>query len=258
MLPRFYDAKRGVIKLDGIDINDFQLASLRQQIALVSQQVTLFNDTLRNNIAYGDLADIDDAEILLASNVLMPTNSSTLCLKGSIPSLGDDGVLLSGGQRQRIAIARALLKDAPVLIMDEATSALDNESEKHIQAALVEVMAGRTTLVIAHRLSTIESADVIVVLENGCIVEQGTHQQLLDRAHNMRSYMRPNFRMCSNQRDPTNPEPATYLESDVSALRVFETSANYASRSASVLSHFWYSNSYWAVLFAPLSWFTAW
>ncbi len=255
LLPRFYDAKRGVIKLDGIDINDFQLASLRQQIALVSQQVTLFNDTLRNNIAYGDLADIDDAEIMLAVQRAHADEFINAMPEGLDTIVGDDGVLLSGGQRQRIAIARALLKDAPVLIMDEATSALDNESEKHIQAALVEVMAGRTTLVIAHRLSTIESADVIVVLENGCIVEQGTHQQLLDRGAQYAKLHAAQFQDVPEPEDPTKPEPEPTSNPTLAPHGLFETSANYASRSASVLSHFWYSNSYWAVLLAPLSWF---
>ena len=139
--------------------------------------------------------------------------------------------------------------------MDEATSALDNESEKHIQDALVEVMAGRTTLVIAHRLSTIESADVIVVLENGCIVEQGTHQQLLDRGARYAKLHAAQFQDVPEPEDPTNPEPEPTSNPTVSASWPFETSANYASRSASVLSHFWYSNSYWAVLLAPLSWF---
>ena len=163
-----------------MNINDIRLDSLRQQIALVTQQVTLFNDTLRNNIAYGDLADVDDAAINLAVQRAHADEFIAAMPDGLDTMVGDDGVLLSGGQQQRIAIARALLKDAPVLIMDEATSALDNESEKHIQAALVEVMEGRTTLVIAHRLSTIESADRIVVLESGQVVEEGTHQELLE------------------------------------------------------------------------------
>ena len=180
LLPRFYDVGRGSISLDGVNINDIRLDSLRQQIALVTQQVTLFNDTLRNNIAYGDLADVDDAAINLAVQRAHADEFIAAMPDGIDTMVGDDGVLLSGGQRQRIAIARALLKDAPVLIMDEATSALDNESEKHIQAALVEVMEGRTTLVIAHRLSTIESADRIVVLESGQIVEEGTHQEFLE------------------------------------------------------------------------------
>ena len=139
--------------------------------------------------------------------------------------------------------------------MDEATSALDNESEKHIQAALVEVMAGRTTLVIAHRLSTIESADVIVVLENGCIVEQGTHQQLLDRGAQYAKLHAAQFQDVPEPEDPTKPEPEPTSNPTLAPDGLFETSVNYASRSASVLSHFWYSNSYWAVLLAPLSWF---
>ena len=255
LLPRFYDAKQGVIKLDGIDITDFQLASLRQQIALVSQQVTLFNDTLRNNIAYGDLADVDDTEILLAIQRAHADEFINAMPEGLDTIVGDDGVLLSGGQRQRIAIARALLKDAPVLIMDEATSALDNESEKHIQAALVEVMAGRTTLVIAHRLSTIESADVIVVLEDGCIVEQGTHQQLLDAGAQYAKLHAAQFQDLPESEDSTSTEFESATSSPRAASQgLTPTTLDYASRSASVLSQAWYSNSYWTALLAPLSW----
>lgn len=180
LIPRFYQHQSGEILIDGVDINDFQLHNLRRHIALVSQQVTLFNDTVANNIAYGDLAGAPLAEIQAAARAAnadefiqqMPEQYQTV--------VGENGVLLSGGQRQRLAIARALLKNAPLLILDEATSALDTESERHIQSALDELMKGRTTLVIAHRLSTIENADLILVMDQGRIVERGTHAQLLE------------------------------------------------------------------------------
>lgn len=252
LLPRFYDVGRGCISLDGVNINDIQLDSLRQQIALVTQQVTLFNDTLRNNIAYGDLADVDDAAINLAIQRAHADEFIAAMPDGLDTMVGDDGVLLSGGQRQRIAIARALLKDAPVLIMDEATSALDNESEKHIQAALVEVMEGRTTLVIAHRLSTIESADRIVVLESGQIVEEGTHQELLELGAQYASLHAAQF-----QDVPETESPASI---EVQALstppntQIVPFMGDYASRSASALSAAWYSGARWPLLMLPLSW----
>lgn len=179
LVPRFYHHEQGQILLDGLDVEDYQLRNLRRHIALVTQQVTLFNDTVSNNIAYGDLAGAPPeairqaAEDAYAAEFIdkMPQSYQTL--------VGENGVLLSGGQRQRLAIARALLKNAPVLILDEATSALDTESEQHIQAALDKVMDGRTTLVIAHRLSTIEKADLILVMDQGRIVERGNHLELM-------------------------------------------------------------------------------
>lgn len=179
LVPRFYHHEQGQILIDGVDVEDYQLRNLRRHIALVTQQVTLFNDTVSNNIAYGDLAGAPPeairqaAEDAYAAEFIdkMPQSYQTL--------VGENGVLLSGGQRQRLAIARALLKNAPVLILDEATSALDTESEQHIQAALDKVMDGRTTLVIAHRLSTIEKADLILVMDQGRIVERGNHLELM-------------------------------------------------------------------------------
>jgi len=179
LVPRFYQHEQGEILLDGVDVKSYTLRNLRRHIALVTQQVTLFNDTVANNIAYGDLAGAPMADIQRASSDAyadefiekMPQSYQTL--------VGENGVLLSGGQRQRLAIARALLKNAPVLILDEATSALDSESERHIQRALDTVMQGRTTLVIAHRLTTIEKADLILVMDQGRIVERGNHTQLL-------------------------------------------------------------------------------
>ncbi len=179
LVPRFYAPSSGRITLDGHDLSELTLASLRANIALVSQEIVLFNDTIAANIIYGQTRDVSEAEIIAAAKAAhalefiqdMPQGMSTL--------VGERGVRLSGGQRQRIAIARAILKNAPVLILDEATSALDSESERHVQAALETLMQGRTTLVIAHRLSTIEKADKIVVLQKGRIVESGTHQNLL-------------------------------------------------------------------------------
>jgi len=178
LLPRFYDVSMGRITVDEIPLNEWSLASLRQQMALVSQQVTLFNDTLANNIAYGTVNASREAVVKAA--VLANADEFIRKLpKGYDTMVGENGVLLSGGQRQRIAIARAILKDAPILILDEATSALDSLSERYIQDALEIVMKNRTTLVIAHRLSTILRADKIIVLDAGRIVEQGTHQSLL-------------------------------------------------------------------------------
>jgi len=152
---------------------------LRDQIAIVSQQVTLFNASIRDNIAYGSLADKTDDEIIAAAKAAHADEFISRLPEGYNTEVGEDGVLLSGGQRQRIAIARAILKNAPVLILDEATSALDTESERHIQAAMEEVMKGRTTFVIAHRLSTIESADRIVVIDQGEVREDGSHAELI-------------------------------------------------------------------------------
>ncbi|MDQ7090666.1 MAG: lipid A export permease/ATP-binding protein MsbA [Methylococcales bacterium] len=178
---RFYSPQKGKILLDGVSIDDYQLDNLRQQIALVTQQVTLFNDSVSNNIAYGALADATEDEITQAVKRAYAFEFITKMDKGFETKIGENGVKLSGGQKQRLAIARALLKDAPVLILDEATSALDAESERHIQQALTEVMQGRTSLVIAHRLSTIEHADLILVIDEGEIVERGTHQTLLEK-----------------------------------------------------------------------------
>lgn len=179
LIPRFYEVGSGRILLDGEDIRDLTLDSLRDQIAIVSQQVTLFNGSIRDNIAYGSLADKTDDEIIAAAKAAHADEFISRLPEGYNTEVGEDGVLLSGGQRQRIAIARAILKNAPVLILDEATSALDTESERHIQAAMEEVMKGRTTFVIAHRLSTIESADRIVVIDQGEVREDGSHAELI-------------------------------------------------------------------------------
>ena len=179
LIPRFYHHDQGQILLDGVDVEEYTLRDLRRHIALVTQHVTLFNDTVANNIAYGDLAGAPLDDVRKASELAYAAEFIEQMPQGYATLVGENGVLLSGGQRQRLAIARALLKDAPLLILDEATSALDTESERHIQGALDEVMKGRTTLVIAHRLSTIEKSDLILVMDKGRIVERGTHAELL-------------------------------------------------------------------------------
>ena len=179
LIPRFYNVSGGQISLDGENINNFTLESLRQQIALVSQQVVLMNDTVRSNIAYGELQGVSDDAIKHAAILANAHEFIESLEHGYDTIIGDNGSLLSGGQRQRLAIARAILKDAPILIMDEATSALDNESERQRQKAMRDVTKGRTTIVIAHRLSTIERADKIIVMDKGRIIEQGSHQELL-------------------------------------------------------------------------------
>jgi subfamily B ATP-binding cassette protein MsbA len=180
LLPRFHDVLEGVVRIDGHDVREFTLHSLREQVAAVSQEVVLFDDTIRNNIAFGRAADPQAIERAAeAAHVLEFARALPLGLDTMV---GDRGVLLSGGQRQRISIARALLKDAPILILDEATSALDTEAERHIQAALAQLVRNRTTFVIAHRLSTVEQADRIIVLDGGRIVETGTHAELLAHA----------------------------------------------------------------------------
>jgi len=179
LLMRFYDIEHGRILLDGRDIRDIKLDNLRKQIAFVVQDVILFNDTVARNIAYGALGDVGEDEIVQAATAAHAMDFIRELPEGLNTLVGENGVLLSGGQRQRLAIARALLKDAPVLILDEATSALDTESERHIQRALDGLMKNRTTLVIAHRLSTIEKADQILVIEDGRVIERGRHQELL-------------------------------------------------------------------------------
>ncbi len=194
LIPRFYDNYEGMILLDGHDLRDIELHALRDQIAIVSQNVMLFNDTIAGNIAYGQMNNAspeaikEAAELAHADEFIqqLPEKYNTL--------IGDNGVLLSGGQRQRIAIARAILKNAPILILDEATSSLDSESEWHIQQALTELIKNRTTIVIAHRLSTVEKADQIVVLHQGEIIEQGSHQELLANNNHYAKLYRAQFK----------------------------------------------------------------
>ncbi len=179
LVPRFYDVTSGQILINGENIQAFSLESLRNHVSLVSQEVVLFNDTVRNNIAYGAQAGSSDQDIINAAEQANALSFIEQLPDGFDTELGDNGTRLSGGQRQRIAIARAILKNAPVLILDEATSALDTESEKHIQQALEKLMVGRTTLVIAHRLSTIENVDKVVVLDQGQVAQTGSHEELL-------------------------------------------------------------------------------
>ncbi len=179
LLPRFYELSAGQILIDGVPLRDYTLSSLRGNIALVSQDVVLFNDSIANNLAYGQLRNKTEAELLAAADAAHVLDFANDMPDGLNTMVGDRGVLLSGGQRQRIAIGRALLKNAPILILDEATSSLDSHSERRIQGALQTLMKNRTTLVIAHRLSTVERADKIIVLDAGRIVESGTHRELL-------------------------------------------------------------------------------
>ncbi len=180
LLPRFYDVDSGTILIDGTPIEEYELENLRDNLSLVTQDVVLFNDTIANNIAYGQLRQSSRADLLQAAEAAHVMDFIKELPEGLETMVGDRGVLLSGGQRQRIAIGRALLKNAPVLILDEATSSLDTQSERHIQDALNHLMKDRTTLVIAHRLSTVEGADRIIVLDKGSIVESGTHRELLE------------------------------------------------------------------------------
>ncbi|MAO56911.1 MAG: ABC transporter permease, partial [Rhodospirillaceae bacterium] len=180
MIPRFYEAADGAVRVDGIDVRDLTFASLRGALALVSQEVTLFDDTIRANIAYGR-AGASDAEIEQAARSAAAHDFIVDLPDGYDTMVGEQGVKLSGGQRQRLAIARAMLKNAPILLLDEATSALDTESERQVQSALDALMTDRTTLVIAHRLSTVVRADLIYVIMDGRVAEQGSHAELLAR-----------------------------------------------------------------------------
>lgn len=179
LITRFYDHDEGQILIDGMNINEFELTSLRKQFAMVSQHVTLFSDTIANNIAYGSADKVTNEQIIAAAQAAHVNEFANNMPNGLDTEIGENGVMLSGGQRQRIAIARAILRNAPILILDEATSALDTESERHIQEAIDRLRSDRTAIVIAHRLSTIENANLIVVVDEGQIIEQGTHNELL-------------------------------------------------------------------------------
>jgi ATP-binding cassette, subfamily B, bacterial MsbA len=193
LVPRFYDATSGAVTVDGIDVRECNLRDLRDNVALVSQDVVLFNDSIRNNIAFG-VDNPDPKAVERAAQVAFVDEFAAELPQGLDTPVGERGALLSGGQRQRIAIARALLKNAPILIFDEATSALDNESERRIQEALLQLMRDRTTLIIAHRLATVEHADEIVVMEDGHIVERGKHAELVTREGAYASLKRAEFR----------------------------------------------------------------
>ncbi len=222
LIPRFYQPSAGRILLDGVDTQTLTLASLRANLALVSQDVVLFNDTVAANIAYGPLAGASAAAIVAAAEAAHAMEFIREMPEGLQTMIGENGVRLSGGQRQRLAIARALLKNAPVLILDEATSALDTESERVVQAALETLMQGRTTLIIAHRLSTIEKADRIVVLQKGAIAEIGSHAELLAR-DGMYAYL---YRIQFAVDDSASADSADYApEQDQAGLRARSSSA---------------------------------
>ncbi|MGZ4868598.1 MAG: ABC transporter ATP-binding protein, partial [Candidatus Angelobacter sp.] len=180
LIPRFFDVTSGAVKLDGHDIRDLTLASLRAQIGVVTQETILFNDTVRNNIAYGQ-PHVTEEAVIEAAKAALAHDFILRLPEGYDTMIGERGLRLSGGERQRIAIARALLKNAPILILDEATSSLDTESEALVQGALQNLISGRTVFVIAHRLTTVRHADRIVVLEGGRIADSGTHEDLLTR-----------------------------------------------------------------------------
>ena len=179
LIPRFYEVYDGAILIDGMDIRDVTIDSLRDQIGIVTQQTILFNDTVRNNIAYGDINKSGE-EIIASAKAANAYDFIMKMDQGFDTIIGEQGARLSGGERQRLCIARALLKNAPILILDEATSSLDSEAEMEVQRALENLLVGRTTLVIAHRLSTIKNADRIVVISNGRIVEEGRHDELME------------------------------------------------------------------------------
>jgi subfamily B ATP-binding cassette protein MsbA len=201
LIPRFYDPQEGAIRIDGVDLRSVTLASLREQIGIVSQHTILFNDTVRNNIAYG-MPRATMEKVVEAARRANAHPFIERMPEGYDTVVGEQGLRLSGGERQRLAIARALLKDAPLLILDEATSALDTESEGVVQEALDALMRGRTTFVIAHRLSTVRNADVIFVVEDGRIVERGRHEELLSRESRYRSFYLKQF----EERKPGLPD----------------------------------------------------
>ena len=240
LLPRFYDGYEGDISIDDKSISEYEITNLRSHISLVSQNVTLFNDTIANNINYGS-AEFDLNKIKEAAKKANADSFIELMADGYDTQTGDDGVLLSGGQRQRIAIARAILKDAPILILDEATSALDSESENYIQEALVELSRNKTTLVIAHRLSTIESADKIVVLDQGRIVEIGDHTSLIQNDDHYAELHRNQFK--DDFKDEVNADVAE----DLTVLQETEIDQ------ISFIENSWYKKRLWLWILWPLS-----
>jgi subfamily B ATP-binding cassette protein MsbA len=240
LLPRFYDGYEGDISIDDKSISEYEITNLRSHISLVSQNVTLFNDTIANNINYGS-GEFDLNKIKEAAKKANADSFIELMADGYDTQTGDDGVLLSGGQRQRIAIARAILKDAPILILDEATSALDSESENYIQEALVELSRNKTTLVIAHRLSTIETADKIVVLDQGKIVEVGDHTSLIQNDDHYAELHRNQFK--DDFKDEVNADVAE----DLTVLQETEIDQ------ISFIENSWYKKRLWLWILWPLS-----
>ena len=242
LIPRFREAESGQVLIDGTPVEEYDRANLRRQIALVTQQVTLFNDSLRANIAYGALAGSDAGAIEDAVRRAHADGFIRRLPKGLETVVGDDGATLSGGERQRIAIARALLKDAPILILDEATSALDAESERNVQAALEEVMRGRTTIVIAHRLSTVERADVIYVLDDGRIVEQGDHGSLLAQG-----------KLYASLYD-TGLQDGAELSSGLAGKPSRAAGNGLVETAGSQLQRAWRRDAWWTPILAPVTW----
>ncbi len=258
LIPRFYDVSGGSICLNGKDVRDYDLVALRKQIGLVSQEITLFNNTLRENLAYGDLHSVSEEDIWESLQRANAADFVKDLPEGLDTVIGDDGVLLSGGQKQRIGIARAILKDAPILILDEATSALDSESEQMVQQALDEVMVGRTTLVIAHRLSTIEAADQIVVLEGGKIVESGVHKELLEQSGRYAELHAAQFRDQDVNIEKSGFGPSEQTSGNVpfrnSTVATSKTIRGYYNQYSSLIVNAWYEERSWIKLLAPFSW----
>jgi len=248
LISRFYNPTEGRILLDSHPIGDFSLGNLRKHLALVSQEVTLFNDSVERNIAYGALASADREAVIRAAKDAHAWDFIEGLTDGLSTMVGDNGLLLSGGQRQRLAIARALLKDAPVLILDEATSALDTESERAIQSGLEAIVSGRTTVVIAHRLSTIEGADKILVLDEGRIVEQGNHLELLE----LGGYY-ANLYENADQRELVVDTPSELPEPSFN-LATVPVRNRLAIQNLVRLPEAWYENAAWLALLTPLSW----
>lgn len=244
LIPRFYANYEGNITLDGTSLKDYEIKNLRTHISLVGQNITLFNDSINQNINYGSVKD-DFEEIQKASEKAHADEFIRSMPDGYETIVGDDGVLLSGGQRQRIAIARAILKDSPVLILDEATSALDSESEEHIQDAMSELTKGRTTLVIAHRLSTIENADKIVVLDKGKIVEQGTHEELMLSGEHY-AYLHSKQFKDDISEEPREEDADIYKNKELVELSEYQDHTSFLEKS-------WYKHSFWLFLLWPLS-----
>lgn len=248
LIPRFYTPNSGQILLDGVPIDEIQLDNLRQHLSLVTQSVTLFNDTVKRNIAYGDLVSENSDNIIEAARKAYAWEFISELDSGLDTIVGDDGVLLSGGQRQRLAIARAFLKNSPVLILDEATSALDSESERKIQSALEAVSKDRTTVIIAHRLSTIEKADRILVLDQGKIVEQGTHEELLSQGHYYASLHNVKG---EDVRTPRVQDTDKALE--LTPVATPSESGSWLTGDFNPLVKGWYNDSMWVKSLIPLS-----
>jgi subfamily B ATP-binding cassette protein MsbA len=204
LIPRFFDATRGRLLIDGHDVRDVTLASLREQVGIVTQETVLFNDTVRNNIAYGQ-PHVALKEVEAAARAALAHDFIQALPSGYDEMIGERGVRLSGGERQRIAIARAILKNAPILILDEATSALDSESEALVQSAVHNLMSGRTVFVIAHRLSTVRRADRIVVIENGAIADIGAHEDLMAKLGTYRRLYELQFADFEPKLEPAQP-----------------------------------------------------